>query len=82
MFSQSKDGGAVEPLDTSVFTSDPILKNIRVQTSDNSKAGVYVISYEASLLSYPSITTVTNSVAYTQTITVDPCSLATVSVPT
>ena len=45
-------------------------------------AGVYLISYEVSLLSYPGVTTVTATNAFIQTITIEPCSVAIVTVPT
>ena len=63
-FSQSKDGGPLEPLDSNVFTVDSAAKLFSVETSDDSKAGVYTISYEAWLDSYLGVTAVTNTLAY------------------
>ena len=69
----SKDGGAVEALDASVFTVVP--QCFQTYTTDASKAGVYEISYSAELTSYPSVTPFTNSGIFRVNI-VDACSTA------
>ena len=64
-FSQSKDNGPLEPLDTDLFIANSEAKSITVQSEDKAKAGTYVISYEASLVTYPGVAPVTNPKSHT-----------------
>ena len=66
----SKDGGAVEALDASVFTVVP--QCFQTYTTDASKAGVYEITYTAELMDYPGATPFINSAVFKVNI-VDAC---------
>ena len=66
----SKDGGALEPLDPSVFILPG--NSLKTYTTDASKAGVYEITYTVELMDYPSATPFTNSAVFKVNI-VDAC---------
>ena len=77
VWKQRKDGGSLEDIDTALFTIGDN-RIITVQATDENLKGEYVISYE--------VTQAANSLSATQPKAftyqvIDPCSLATVTVP-
>ena len=72
-WSQSKDGGVYESLDTTIFTE--YATEIKISSSDASKSGIYTLQYVASLRDFTAVLPVTQSNFVEVTIT-DNCKVS------
>ena len=64
-FYQSKDGGTVEPIDSSIFTVDETNKMIMIYTESPGDAGFYVITFDAGLTDYTMVAGLSQVTAFT-----------------